>query len=386
MKLDAFIEHNAGVIVDAWVTCTREILLPLKTTESIADQRRHGLALIPKLSRDMQRANNDIDPFATANQIAPIAEGVEDTAPVYTASRYTAGLSIEHLAHELCLLRSVVSSLWRQADSTGEASEAVDGLDRFNGALDRTLIRAVEELGNKVAASRDIFLATLGHDLRSPLHGIAMASSVLESPDLADSVRIETAKRVRRAAEIMEGLVADLLEFTRSRVGIGMSVARSECNLQEICEEALAMVQMIGPGREFSLTCAGDLRIQVDQSRIRQALSNVLNNAVQHGADKSPVALRATGTQDAITLTVSNFGTAIPSELSQMIFEPFVQVPITTSDTGRRRKDSLGLGLFIAREIIQGHRGTITVQSSRDGTTDFSIRLPRTAPVDGAKQ
>jgi signal transduction histidine kinase len=377
MKFDAFIQRNVDAIVDAWVTCAGEILLPLNTAESIADLRRHGLALVPEIAGDMQRSDNDIDPFASSHEVGAVAEIVEDAASAYSASRYAAGLSMEQLVHELCLLRSIVSSLWRQAGTTGEVSEAIDGIDRFSGVLDRILLRAVQEYRSKVAASRDIFLAMLGHDLRGPLHGIAMASSVLASPSLAESTRVQTAKRVAQATKIMEDLIRDLLDFTRSRLGIGIAVERSECNLQEACEEVLGMVQMGSPEREFSLRCVGDLRTQADRSRIRQVLSNVLNNAVQHGADNTPVALIATGAEDAITLTVSNFGEPIPWELARMIFEPLVQAPITTSDKGRRLKDSLGLGLFIAREIVHGHGGTITVQSSQDGETTFSIRLPR---------
>jgi signal transduction histidine kinase len=109
-------------------------------------------------------------------------------------------------------------------------------------------------------------------------------------------------------------------------------------------------------------------------------LSNLLTNAVQHGDKHAPVSLRACGEEDAIVLAIANSGKPIPLDALGMIFEPLVQVPNTTTDLNRRPKTSLGLGLFIAREIVLGHHGTISVQSSADTGTVFTIRLPRPSP------
>lgn len=376
MKLDAFIQHNLEVITDEWEFHARDVGPPANPTMAVPDLRSRAQELLAQIARDMQRGRG-ADGVTQASQSGIDSDAADDAALAYAASRHVAGFSNGQVIRELCLLRSIVSSLWRQAESRAGSSEAVDGLDRFHGALDDAISRSVESYTNRVAASRDLFLAVLGHDLRSPLHGIAMASSVLASPDLSKSTRVETAKRVMRAAKIMDGLIADLLDFTRTRLGVGMRIERSDCDLREACEEAIEMVRMSAPQREFIHTFSGDLRMRADRSRIREVLSNVLNNAIQHGDENAPVSLTAVGAEDAILLTVSNVGKAISGEAARMIFEPLIRMPATTSDPNRRLKDSLGLGLFIAREIVRGHGGTITVQSSRERETAFTIRLPR---------
>jgi len=109
-------------------------------------------------------------------------------------------------------------------------------------------------------------------------------------------------------------------------------------------------------------------------------LSNLLSNAVQHGSRQSPVTLIAEGEVDAIVLKVGNSGEPIPPDALQVIFEPLVQAPSASAEMHERSKTSLGLGLFIVREIVLAHGGTISVESSVAAGTVFTIRLPR-APV-----
>jgi len=102
-----------------------------------------------------------------------------------------------------------------------------------------------------------------------------------------------------------------------------------------------------------------------------------MSNAVQHGSRQSPVTLTADGEADAIVLKVSNSGDPIPSDQLQAIFEPLVQAPNAGAEVHERSKTSLGLGLFIVREIVLAHGGTISVESSAAAGTVFTIRLPR---------
>ncbi len=125
---------------------------------------------------------------------------------------------------------------------------------------------------------------------------------------------------------------------------------------------------------------SGDLFIRGDVSRMQQVLSNLLNNAVQHGGEDTPIRLSAYGEEGAVVLTIANSGDPIPPDALRVIFEPLAQVPTPTSDLSKRQKTSLGLGLFIVREIVLGHHGTIDVTSSAEATV-FTIRLPRTIPA-----
>jgi signal transduction histidine kinase len=145
-----------------------------------------------------------------------------------------------------------------------------------------------------------------------------------------------------------------------------------------VCEASLEDIRAGNPEQQFVQQICGDLNLQADAARIQQALSNLLSNAVQHGNRQSPVTLTADGERDAIVLKVSNAGDPIPSDKLQSIFEPLVQAPNASSALHERSRTSLGLGLFIVREIVLAHGGTISVASSTAAGTVFTIRLPRT--------
>jgi signal transduction histidine kinase len=147
-----------------------------------------------------------------------------------------------------------------------------------------------------------------------------------------------------------------------------------------VCEASLEDIRAGNPAQQFVQRVSGDLNLQADAARMQQALSNLLSNAVQHGNRTSPVTLTADGEVDAVVLKVCNSGDPIPSDALQAIFEPLVRAPNATSAAHERSKTSLGLGLFIVREIVLAHGGTITVESSIADGTVFTIRLPR-APV-----
>ena len=225
-----------------------------------------------------------------------------------------------------------------------------------------------------------MFLAVLAHDLRSPLQVIEIASHALTQPELPDATRLQVGMRVQRASKAMNRLISDLLDFTRSRLGRGMPVERSICDLGQLCEDALDAVRSGYPAQEFVQQRAGDLLIAVDAARLQQALSNLLNNAVQHGSPHAAVSLSARGEEHAVVLVVANAGKPILPDALRVIFDPLVQMPGTTADLSRRPGSSLGLGLFIVREIVLGHQGTIEVESSAEVGTAFTVRLPRVPP------
>ena len=116
---------------------------------------------------------------------------------------------------------------------------------------------------------------------------------------------------------------------------------------------------------------------------MQQVLANLLNNAVQHGNQTAPVLLSADGKKEVVILKITNAGNPIPTDALSAIFEPLVQAPSASADPHQRSKTSLGLGLFIAREIVLGHEGTITAKSSAESGTVFTIRLPRAAQQAG---
>jgi len=175
----------------------------------------------------------------------------------------------------------------------------------------------------------------------------------------------------------MGTMIRDLLEYTKTRLGRGIPIARKACDVGRLCEAAIEEMRSGHPRRAFSLALSGELGGDFDGPRLEQVFANLLNNAVQHGAQDSPVILEAQGGRDAIEVQVKNYGPAIPADAAQVIFNPLVQVPAQAAEPAESRSTSLGLGLFIARHIVLGHGGTLEVESSDDDGTIFTARLPR---------
>jgi signal transduction histidine kinase len=170
--------------------------------------------------------------------------------------------------------------------------------------------------------------------------------------------------------------IETILDFTRIRFNDGgLPVSRSEMDFGELCREVVDEALAAHPGRRVSVETSGDLRGEWDCARLAQVVSNLVGNALTHGDDTQPVRLIAKADAASVTLEVVNRGPTIAPDQLATLCEPFVRG--AGSDHGRARQ-GLGLGLYIAKQIVVSHGGTLTAQS-RDGTTTFTIVLPRTA-------
>lgn len=219
------------------------------------------------------------------------------------------------------------------------------------------------------ARIRDVFIGILGHDLRNPLGTIQMATTLLERAATEIPERhAKNVARISRAAKRMEQLIEDVLDFTRGQLGGGIPVNRNSANLGAICQHIVEESQTANPRRQILLTTEGDLSGSWDAARLAQVVSNLVGNAVRHGA-KDPVRVAAIGAAQDVRVSVSNPG-FISEKIVARLFEPF-----------RRGDDSsagLGLGLYIVREIIRAHGGQVEVQNDRERCeTVFSFVLPR---------
>jgi len=181
----------------------------------------------------------------------------------------------------------------------------------------------------------------------------------------------------------MDMLISDLLEFVRTRLGSGIPLAPTACDVGTVCSTALEVIRAGNPEHCFEQQLSGDLSISADAPRLHQALLNLLSNAVQHGDRDRTISLIAVAVEEGIEVRVTNFGRPIPESSLQMIFEPMVRAASPEVEMHDHSKTSLGLGLFIVREIVGGHGGTVTVQSSVEAGTAFTIRLPRAHEAAG---
>jgi signal transduction histidine kinase len=268
-----------------------------------------------------------------------------------------------------------VLRLWLPQVERFDADVAQD-MVRFNETIDQALAESVLTFSDQGARTRDTFLAILGHDLRSPLSTMSMAAHMLarQAPSPVEIQRIATT--LQRSTRAMNAMVNDLLEYSRLQLGGPIPVKPERLDMAKLCDESLEDARACHPECRFEFQASGDMGCNLDAPRMRQVLSNLLNNAAQYSTPGQPVCLAAHGSQDAVVVQVRNFGSVIPQSSIQSIFEPLVQLAPDASDRGRAAT-SIGLGLYIAREITLAHGGTIEVSSSgREGTV-FSLRLPK---------
>ena len=217
------------------------------------------------------------------------------------------------------------------------------------------------------AELREQFIAVLGHDLRNPLASVAAGLRlILRQPERAASL----APAIEGSIARMSGLIDNVLDFARGRLGEGMSLTLEDdapvsATVSQIVEE----LRSTRPGRLIEV--AFDLRepVRCDPARLSQLLSNLLGNALTHGAAELPVRVHASSGSGVFELTVTNGGTPIPAATMPHLFHPFFRGTVRPSQEG------LGLGLFIAAEIARAHNGRIDV-SSNDEQTRFALRLP----------
>jgi len=381
MNLSAFISNNIDAIVDEWEVFAKT-LLPVAGTMSSLALRDHCREILLATVNDMRTRETESERAAKAQGNAPQDAGADTAATAHGALRHLSGFDPVQLVAEFRALRASVLALWRRRKSSGFADEVLTGdsqieqITRFNEAIDQALAASVESYSMAVTTSRDMFLAVLGHDLRSPLQAISMTGQMLLKPELSDAARQAAAMRIERCSTAMGLLISDLLEFTRTRLGSGIPLARTACDLGAICTTALETIRAGNPQQSFEEQISGDLVISADAPRLHQVFLNLLSNAVQHGDQGKTISLIATGANNGIEVRVTNFGRPISQAALQTIFEPLVRVLSPEANSHEQSKSSLGLGLFIVREIVVGHGGSVTVRSSQDAGTVFTVRLP----------
>jgi signal transduction histidine kinase len=301
--------------------------------------------------------------------------GAADTAAeVHGAGRAESGFTVGEMVSEYRALRASVIRLWTKANGTLTGDDLVD-LMRFNEAIDQSLAESISRHTQDIDRAREMFLAILGHDLRSPLGAVVMgAQFMLDTGELPEP-HLTLTSRILSSARRMNQMVGDLLDFTRGRLGSGIPINPGPMDLGTVIGQAVGEVTLAHPKSVLQLTAVGDLRGRWDDARVGQLAANLLGNAVQHGAPGTLIKVTAQGEEREVVLRVHNFGPPIPKADVAGLFSPFKRFrsgAAVGSDSG-----SLGLGLYIADRIVSAHGGTMDVQSSADSGTLFTVRLPR---------
>lgn len=299
----------------------------------------------------------------------PTAErGFAAFAEQHALARLALGIEIDVLHIEYARLRRAIL---HELLALGWSDELRDDLIPLNDAIDRAIYVAVRRYSEHREYMRERFIGILAHDLRNPLNATSMAvDALLESASLGSADRARVLM-ISRAAQRMERMIDDVLDFARGHLGGGIPVQRTADNLADIAHTAVEEATNAHPDRAIHVSTIGDLRGRFDRDRVLQALGNLITNAVRYGMDPIRVDAWESDQRDAVFTRVTNAARErIPDAMLATLFEPFRQAD-------DQRQGSLGLGLYIVAEIARAHGGTCEVSSS-ESETSFTIRWPRT--------
>jgi signal transduction histidine kinase len=378
MRLSEFITANRERILEEFEEFARSHTTA-GGTMAIKALRDHAGEILTAIALDMTQPQTGADQTRKSRGDAP-RQRRDSAATMHGAERAISGFSLDEMVAEFRALRASVLRLWRDSDPQVHR-EDLDDLIRFNEGMDQALAESIGRYSTDLAESREMFLAILGHDLRTPLGAVFTASTFLLDEGELTGPNLRLATRIRSSSERMAGLVRDLLDFTQSRLGRGIPITRADIDLGAVVTDAMDEVRSQNPERDIRYEQRGDLRGCWDGKRVSQALANLIGNAVQHGADNAPIRVEAIGLDDEAVVRVHNFGPVIPAEDQPRLFDPYKRL---LAGEGRSASGSMGLGLFIAHEIATAHGGRIDVESSTERGSTFTLVLPRRAPAEEA--
>lgn len=235
--------------------------------------------------------------------------------------------------------------------------------DRIADSMaEQTKIREFSEL-------QEQFIAVLGHDLRNPVAAIDSGATMLLRQGWSERAPV-ILNLMRNSVVRMNGLIDNVLDLARFRLGGGISLNLEPGRpLAPTLEQVIDEIRTAHPERPIEVDLAVDDSVPVDHLRIAQLYSNLLGNALKHGAADGPIRSKCLEASGTLELSVSNTGEPIPPELLEHLFMPFHRGKI------RQNEGGLGLGLFIASQIAEAHGGILDVRSDATETC-FTLRMP----------
>ncbi|MFJ2712051.1 sensor histidine kinase [Pseudomonas sp. NPDC087346] len=375
MGLSEFIVSNADLVVDDWEQFAQTITPAADFLDSPA-LRDHARAILLAAARDMHKPQTPGEQAAKARGEGPEkTPSLDEAGASHGELRHTVGFDLVQMTSEFRHLRACVIRRW-VASLTSPDMACFQEMIRFNEAIDEALAESTAAYAEQVNRSRDIFLAILGHDLRAPLQAVSMSTEILLRKAALEGDALTCAISIKRGARHMAAMVSDLLELVRSRLGKSLPIDPAPMDMANSARTAIALASAANPTCAPTLTITGDTRGVWDAGRLDQLLQNLIGNALQHGSNQRAVALTLRGEPDSVRLTVHNDGAPIPEESLGTIFDPLVR---SANEELGQPTTSLGLGLFIVREVVNAHGGTIEVSSNETDGTLFSVVLPRKA-------
>jgi signal transduction histidine kinase len=377
MKLSSFILSHLEDILQEWEDFA-STLEPLVNANK-KELRDHAAAVLKVIAADLDTPQGEHESIAKSKGLGP--QAADDTAAeIHAADRVAAGFTGEQVMAEYRALRSSVLRLWAcQVDVTTAGD--IQDMVRFNEAIDQAQTESMARYAKMLREAQHLFLAILGHDVRTPLGAISMGAQVLLQDQTLPSKALKVGLRIFNSSKRMDAIVRDLLDFSTSHLGDGIPVDPYTVDLAETCLAVVEEARTFHPDRKIDLVIEGDLTGAWDGARMAQVFSNLISNAIQHGKPESLIKVSMRGLPGEVIYEVQNEAKLISPAKLRTLFDPVKRFAIRpASERVASRTQNLGLGLYVVKQIVTAHEGKVSVSSSENDGVVFSARLPRVTP------
>ena len=370
---DLLVAHKEAIL-RLWASRVRSDAHIPQTDELSESRLRDHLPVI--LDEIAEILHHNADPERAGRSVAR-----SGTTLAHAHQRFDDDYDLKATLRELAVLRVVIieycdsQRLVLQVDASVTLHAAIDQVMATSALeMERLRMTSLREKSNALASEaelRERFMGILGHDLRSPLQTVQLGVEAIINLT-KDVAIVKLAQRVGANGARMARMIEQLLDFTEMRAGT-MPIRRGPCDLAAIAQEGVASLRMAAPDRQITVALEGDTTGAWDADRVMQVITNLVRNAIEHGAPNAPIEVGINGLPTEARIRVHNMGHPIPAELLETIFQAF-----------RRTRDSegLGLGLHIVQQIARAHGGEVAVSSTPEVGTTFVVTLPRESPSE----
>lgn len=354
------LKQNARRIMQMWEERARD--------QVSASVHQNSLVLQDSLPQYLEQLSNELS-TASAKTPARIATDKAESTRIGTQHGHEragyADYSMSQLIFEYHILRQVIFQVLEE-----EAPLGVRERDIVIGSIEQAVNDAATQFSKTLRDIQELFMVTLTHDLRNPINVVKMGTQLLLRRMEPEDAHKDVTLRMLTAVDRLDTMIQNLLDASRLRAGQNLKLTFEECDLQMLVQDIVEDLNFTY-GKRFVVVSDAEVRNQCGPKEIRRAIENLAINAVKYGAPNTPITLTLRQRETQITLIVHNEGNPIALDAQSILFQQFRRTISAEDQTG------WGLGLFLTKNIVEAHQGTITVESSEGQGTSFIIKLPK---------
>lgn len=372
MKFTQFIKTHKEDISNEWVKHARDNIESINKLD-LKEVQDHINQMLDRVVESMETSETDAQQEEKSKGNKNMGSGESKAANQHGEQRADVGFDIMDLGSEFRALRASVLRLWEENKKERKAETDFQEMVRFNEAIDELWMISLERFDRKVDESKNWFMGILGHDLRNPLAAISGVQSILKMSGNLSEKEKSLIGRSDSSVKRMKELIDNLLELTNLRLGSGMTIKKSPVDLSKQSEKIVQELQLSYPEAELVMESPGPIQGEWDVIRLDQLMTNLITNALRHGNPGGPVKVNICAKGKDAYFKVHNNGPLLPESIMEMISSG----KFAKTNGNPTQKDSYGLGLYIIKAIVDGHKGKMEVESNEEKGTTFTVILPR---------